>query len=250
MGMAERIKKRRKEMGYTQAELGEKLGLQASAIAKYENGRVENMKRSVIAKMADALECSPSYLIGLEDDAPSKNKDVIHMDLRELTHIKNYRSLDDFGRDSVDMVTSREMERVKQLKKKEDIISNMEISEELIPGRIYTYFGEIACAGTGFYFDDIPTETIEAPDMGGDFIIGVNGDSMEPDYHDGDKLYVKKTEYISHGDVGIFTIGNECFLKEFGEEGLISRNKDYEDIPGTEDIRLIGKVIGKVDMEN
>lgn len=86
-----------------------------------------------------------------------------------------------------------------------------------------------------------------APDMGGDFIIGVNGDSMEPDYHDGDLLYVKKTECISHGDVGIFTIGNECFLKEYGENGLLSRNRDYDDIPGTEDVRLIGKVIGRVE---
>ena len=66
MGMAERIKERRKAMGYTQTELGEKLGLQASAIAKYENGRVKNMKRSVIANMAKVLECSPAYLMGLE----------------------------------------------------------------------------------------------------------------------------------------------------------------------------------------
>ena len=66
MGMAERIKERRKAMGYTQTELGEKLGLQASAIAKYENGRVKNMKRSVIANMAKVLECSPTYLMGLE----------------------------------------------------------------------------------------------------------------------------------------------------------------------------------------
>lgn len=66
MGMAERIKERRKAMGYTQTELGEKLGLQASAIAKYENGRVKNMKRSVIANMANVLECSPTYLMGLE----------------------------------------------------------------------------------------------------------------------------------------------------------------------------------------
>lgn len=51
--------------------------------------------------------------------------------------------------------------------------------------------------------------------MGGDFIIGVNDDSMEPDYHDGDLLYAAKTDHISHGDVGIFTIGNECFLKEY-----------------------------------
>lgn len=64
MCMAQRIKERRNYLGLTQEELGEKLGLQKSAIAKYENGRVENIKRSVIAKMADILECSPAYLMG------------------------------------------------------------------------------------------------------------------------------------------------------------------------------------------
>lgn len=63
MGMAERIKERRLAMGYTQEELATKLGLQKSAIAKYENGRVENIKRSIISKMAEILECSPAYLM-------------------------------------------------------------------------------------------------------------------------------------------------------------------------------------------
>lgn len=67
MEMADRIKERRKAMGFTQTELGEKLGLQASAIAKYENGRVENIKRSTIADMAKVLECSPAYLMGWSD---------------------------------------------------------------------------------------------------------------------------------------------------------------------------------------
>lgn len=62
MGMSERIKERRLAMNYTQEELAQKLGLQKSAIAKYENGRVENIKRSVIAQMAKTLDCSPSYL--------------------------------------------------------------------------------------------------------------------------------------------------------------------------------------------
>lgn len=75
MDMAERIKERRISMGFTQEELGEKLGLQKSAIAKYENGRVENIKRSVIANMAKVLECSPAYLMGWEDN-PSSNKDT------------------------------------------------------------------------------------------------------------------------------------------------------------------------------
>lgn len=67
MGMSERIRERRLYMGYTQEELGDKLGLQKSAIAKYENGRVENIKRSVIANMANILECSPAYLMGWEE---------------------------------------------------------------------------------------------------------------------------------------------------------------------------------------
>lgn len=68
MEMSERIKERRIFMGYTQEELGEKLGLQKSAIAKYENGRVENIKRSVIANMAKVLNCSPSYLMGWDEE--------------------------------------------------------------------------------------------------------------------------------------------------------------------------------------
>ncbi len=42
--------------------------------------------------------------------------------------------------------------------------------------------------GQDFIFDDIPTTLIEAPSADADFIIGVNGDSMEPDYHDGEIL--------------------------------------------------------------
>lgn len=68
MGMAEIIKERRLAMGYTQEELAQKLGLQKSAIAKYENGRVENIKRSVIAEMAKSLECSPAYLMGWDNN--------------------------------------------------------------------------------------------------------------------------------------------------------------------------------------
>lgn len=50
MNMADRIKERRTSMNYTQEELAQKLGLQKSAIAKYENGRVENIKRSITRK--------------------------------------------------------------------------------------------------------------------------------------------------------------------------------------------------------
>ena len=68
MNMSERIKERRIAIGLTQEELGEKLGLKKSAIAKYENGRVENIKRSTIQRLAVILECSPSYLLGFDPE--------------------------------------------------------------------------------------------------------------------------------------------------------------------------------------
>ncbi len=68
--MGNRIRDLRLAAGLTQEQLGEKVGLQKSAIAKYENGKTENMKRSVIQKMAEVLGVSPSYLMGFEDDAP------------------------------------------------------------------------------------------------------------------------------------------------------------------------------------
>ena len=48
MEMGEIIKQLRKAHNLTQEELGKRLGVQKSAIAKYEKGRVENIKRSTI----------------------------------------------------------------------------------------------------------------------------------------------------------------------------------------------------------
>ena len=67
MDMGERIKYLRNLKGWTQEELGAKVGMQKSAIAKYEKGNVENMKRSIIKKMSELFEVSPSYLMALDD---------------------------------------------------------------------------------------------------------------------------------------------------------------------------------------
>ena len=67
MTMGDRIKELRTEAGMTQEELADKLGMQKSAIAKYENGRVENIKQSTIRKMAELFGRSPSYVMGFTD---------------------------------------------------------------------------------------------------------------------------------------------------------------------------------------
>ena len=180
------------------------------------------------------------------------NSDNVIFTANELELIEKYIALDDIGRSHVDSILNWETERVKILDNNTAQLT--ELRHQLAAKRsqtrlrLYTYLGKIACAGTGFYFDDIPTDTLEAPFLNGaDFIIGVSGDSMEPNYHDGEKLYVQKVKELTLGDVGIFTIHNECFVKELGDRGLISRNPEYEDIEGTEDVRLIGRVLGKVE---
>lgn len=96
MDMAYRIKERRLAMKLTQEALAAKLGLQKSAIAKYENGRVENIKRSVIAKMAEVLQCSPAYLMGWDDNLQIQTQHIIRRD--ESVLLKNYNMLNDFGK--------------------------------------------------------------------------------------------------------------------------------------------------------
>lgn len=67
MKLGDRIRYLRINLGLTQEELGQKVGLTKSAINKYEKGSIENMKQSMIARFASALDVSPVYLLGLED---------------------------------------------------------------------------------------------------------------------------------------------------------------------------------------
>ena len=63
MNVGEKIRTARLNKGMTQEELGKALGVQKSAIAKYENGRVVNIKRSTLKNISDILGIAPSELI-------------------------------------------------------------------------------------------------------------------------------------------------------------------------------------------
>ena len=64
MGM--RIHSKRRELDLTLEELGKKLGVQKSAISKWEKGEVVNIKREYIDKMAKIFDVSPQWLMGYE----------------------------------------------------------------------------------------------------------------------------------------------------------------------------------------
>ena len=71
--MGDRIKFLRERAGLTQEELGDRIGVKKSAIMKYEAGIVENIKRSSVQIMANALGVSPAYLM-FGDEIDEKEK--------------------------------------------------------------------------------------------------------------------------------------------------------------------------------
>lgn len=79
MTVGQTIRSARLSKGLTQEELGNMVGLQKSAIAKYESGRVVNIKRSTLQKLAKVLDLRGSDLI-VEDDP----EDVAELHARVL----------------------------------------------------------------------------------------------------------------------------------------------------------------------
>lgn len=112
------------------------------------------------------------------------------------------------------------------------------------------YYFLPASAGTGVYLDGCDREMIEVEEtpitLAANFALKVSGDSMEPEFHDGDIVLVKSQPTVDEGDIGIFIVNNEGFIKKFGGDRLISLNPIYENIKlnDYDDIYCRGKVIG------
>jgi repressor LexA len=70
MNIGQKIKAARLAKGYTQEELGNLIGVQKSAVAKYEKGRVVNIKRSVLAKISKVLDIPPVELVTDIEEKP------------------------------------------------------------------------------------------------------------------------------------------------------------------------------------
>ena len=81
-----------------------------------------------------------------------------------------------------------------------------------------------------------------------DFVISVGGDSMEPTYHDGDKVFVEKCDAVDVGEVGIFVVNGDVYIKELGSKCLISHNEKYKPIRigESDSVYCWGRVIGIV----
>ena len=113
-----------------------------------------------------------------------------------------------------------------------------------------------ASAGTGNWLDDnISVEWVTIPNnkttQKADYMLKVVGDSMQPKFFDGDLVLVKSSESIYEGEIGVFILNNESYIKKMGRNELISLNPAYNPIKLHEydDIRCAGKVLGTLDLQ-
>lgn len=95
--IGDRIRARRKSLDLTQEELGKRVGVTKATINKYETGIVVNLRRPMIEQLAAALDTSPAYLMGWDENSVTvgsvgANNGVIGQNSGEI-HIKNAPAL-------------------------------------------------------------------------------------------------------------------------------------------------------------
>ena len=109
-----------------------------------------------------------------------------------------------------------------------------------------------ASAGTGEYLHSDYADKLRVPATNltsrADYALRVHGDSMEPRFHDGDIVLVAADAEVREGDIGIFILNGEGYIKQKGDKRLISLNNKYKDIKiGSGDTCICrGKVIGSL----
>lgn len=214
-----------------------------STIYSWENGNSQPTPGAFLT-MCSAYGIK-NILITFGYDGYNEDENI-RLNMSEQDHIKKYRDLDTSGRELVDYVLNHEYTRHSQLDEveEESTIYNvrpLRLSEQPASAGRGTYLGPEAFRTIMVQKNDLTDRAL--------FAVPVSGNSMEPTYHDGDILIVEKAEEIRMGEIGIFTLDGEGYVKEFGEDKLISLNPEYDPIPLNESVVLNGKVSGILEPE-
>ena len=229
------IKKYRNIKGMTQQDIANALGESSGrVIYNWEKG-IGRPDCDKLARLCDLLEVSADELIGCKSmaDRPTAT---------EWNTLQKYRALDEHGKEVVDYMIDSEYKRVATLSRKP--------KPRMLKMDYYTL---PASAGTGNFLDSDLAEELLVPESAeaeqADFVISVSGYSMEPTYHDGDKIFVEKCDSVDIGEVGIFVVNGDAYIKELGSKCLISHNEKYKPIRiGENDsVYCCGRVIGIVE---
>ena len=233
--ICERIKYYRELMGMEQKELARLLGITGNSISNWEKGR-SRPDINLIPAICEILHATLYELFGMDDP-------TITLTAGEQMHIDTYRQLTRGHQFSVERLA--------------DNLLNVQIAESCRDISQLRFFERSLAAGIGdpTEFDDEGTPIFLYTDQintRADCVFSVSGDSMEPEYHDGDLVLVERipdAPDLTEGETGAFIVGNETYIKNFGSDGLHSLNPKYPVMSFTEEqaVYLIGRVLGILD---
>lgn len=239
MSFGQRVKQYREAKGYTQEQLAQLIGVAKTTITGYERGnRAPDVEK--IKKLAAALGVAGDDLL---DTGITPQRFPIVSD--EALHLaRDYDGLDWHGRRMVRIVMDEEKARCTE----QACAAPLEEPH----GIIYTLpeFFVPMSAGTGQPAEDEWGEDLllaKRPPRGASYVARISGNSMEPTYHNGDRLFVRAQTIIERGQVGVFFMDGKQWVKELGDGVLLSHNPAYVPIPMREDIRCQGLVLGVCD---
>ena len=212
--IGEQIKKYRNIKGMTQQDIADALGESSGrVIYNWEKG-IGRPDCDKLARLCNLLGVSADELIGCKSMAQRPTA-------TEWGTLQKYRALDEHGKEVVDYLIDSEYKRVRLSMKKP--------KPRMLKIDWYTF---PASAGTGNILDSDLAEELLVPESAeaeqADFVISVGGDSMEPTYHDGDKIFVEKCDSVDIGEVGIFVVNGDVYIKELGNKCLVSHNEKYK----------------------
>ena len=232
--------------------------LNKSTLSRYENGLQEPMYSTVV-NLARFFGVSVDEMTGNTGDSPTPSGDntvsfpSLELNQQETAHLKKYRGLDSHGKRVVDLVTDEEASRISRTGRISDDATQ---NGQHYTGNIITLrdFEVPVSAGVGIDFWSDPGKDIDVIanyyTSQADYVLHVEGHSMEPRFRDGDTILVQEADDVDIGEVGIWNIGNKAYIKKKGDGVLISVNPRYKNIEPEEweDIQNCqGRVIGVLD---
>ena len=78
----EMIRSRRKELGLTLLQLAEKTGVREATVQRWESGNIKTIKYETMELLAHALNCTPQYLMGWEEEkTPAPESGLVFIDI-------------------------------------------------------------------------------------------------------------------------------------------------------------------------
>lgn len=242
MDWFERLKKIKTASSLSTREISEISNLPEPTLEKLFSGQTKNPGINTIQRLVHSL----GYTLDDIDDAPCKVKNEKIYSHEALQIAQDYDNLDTWGQQAVRSVAEVEKSRMK------DELQKSVSEPEIIASIPYAY-DLAASAGIGEYAMDIAHfETVglsETPPHNADFLVRVDGDSMEPKYSHNDKVYVRRQDAVNEGEIGLFYLDGKVYIKKQGYNELISLNPKYDPIPVPEysTSKCFGRILGKCD---